>query len=76
MAKKQIKFEEQLETLKSITKSLESGELALDEALTMFEKGINVYKQCHELLESAERRVTILMADGETEVISELGDEA
>ncbi len=76
MAKKSIKFEDQLELLKDITKALESGELPLEESLSLFEKGIQLYKQCNDLLVDAERRVSVLMADGETKTFSELEDEA
>lgn len=65
MAKKTQTFEAQLDALKSITQSLESGKLSLDEALSQFEKGIGLYRSCETMLQEAERKVSILMANNE-----------
>jgi exodeoxyribonuclease VII small subunit len=56
-----IKFEENLKKLEEIVEQLERGDLTLDESLAKYENGIKLYKQCLALLESAEKKVQILM---------------
>ena len=57
-------FESQLEELETIVEQLEDGDLPLDEALKIFEKGVKLSRQCQQLLAEAEQKVTILM-DGQ-----------
>jgi exodeoxyribonuclease VII small subunit len=54
-------FESALKRLEDIVKKLETGELALDSALELFEEGIKLSRFCHTKLEQAERRVDILL---------------
>jgi exodeoxyribonuclease VII small subunit len=54
-------FETALERLEHIVKTLESGDLALDAALELFEEGIKLSRLCHGKLEQAERRVEVLL---------------
>ncbi|PXF63464.1 exodeoxyribonuclease VII small subunit [Kangiella spongicola] len=54
-------FETQLTELESIVDQLESGELPLEDALKVFEKGVKLSRQCQQLLSEAEQKVTILM---------------
>ena len=53
-------FEEALAELESIANRLEEGELPLDEALSLYEKGVRRLRQCHEALEKAERKISLL----------------
>jgi exodeoxyribonuclease VII small subunit len=39
---------------------LDSGELALEEALEVFERGVGLVRECQELLDEAERRIVEL----------------
>lgn len=59
-------FETSLHRLEQIVQKLEAGDLALDEALKLFEEGINLSQQCQKQLEEAENKVEILLkkADG------------
>lgn len=54
------KFEEALEHLERIVEQLEDGRIGLDEALAGYEKGVKLLRQCHELLQKAERRIELL----------------
>ncbi len=56
-------FEAALARLEDIVKALEGGDLALDGALELFEEGIRLSRLCHGKLESAERRVELLLKD-------------
>lgn len=53
-------FENSLKELEKIVRELESGEVSLDESLKKFEKGIELYKQCRQTLEGAEKKIKIL----------------
>ncbi|WP_036772843.1 exodeoxyribonuclease VII small subunit [Photorhabdus australis] len=56
-------FEHSLKELEQIVIRLESGELALEEALNEFERGIQLARQGQQTLQQAEQRVQILLND-------------
>ena len=64
--KKNMTFEESISKLEGIVKMLEDGNLSLDESLSSFEEAIGLVKVCNEKLESAQRRVKVVVesADG------------
>lgn len=62
-----MKFEDSIKELEKIVSSLESGENSLDESIDLFEKGIKLSKQCQKMLDEAEKKVRVLMADGSKE---------
>ncbi len=65
---KKHNFEEEMEKLESIVTELEKGELSLDESVKKFEEGINISKECNKMLETAEKKIAILLeSDGEFE---------
>lgn len=51
------RFEEIVGALETLVQSLEGGELPLDEALRLYERGVGLARRGHDLLEGAERRV-------------------
>jgi len=54
-------FEASLKELEEIVEQLETSDLALDETLAKYEKGIKIYKQCYQILEKAEKKINILL---------------
>ena len=60
-----MSFESAMEELELIAKSLEKGDLNLDESVKQFEKEMKLSKKCSEILENAEKRISILIEDGE-----------
>ena len=60
-----INFEEAIKKLESIASELEKNDLNLDKAVEKFEEGMKLSKKCSEILENAEKRITILINDGE-----------
>ena len=58
-------FEENLEELEKIVTDLEKGELNLDASVKRFEEGISISKECNEMLEEAEKKITILLKNGD-----------
>jgi exodeoxyribonuclease VII small subunit len=59
------KFEEAMERLEQIVETLESGDLALDQSLKIFEEGMGLVNFCTRKLEEAEQKVTILIKESE-----------
>ena len=59
---KEMNFEESMQKLEQITKELESGELDLNSSMEKFEEGMKISKKCNEILENAEKKITILLS--------------
>ena len=55
------KFEECLQKLETIVDDLEKGNLPLEQALKLFEQGVELSNHCRKELEEAEGRVEILL---------------
>lgn len=53
-------FEEELSTLETLVRRLESGEAGLEESLKLYEEGVGKLKSCYGLLQRAERRIEVL----------------
>lgn len=66
-------FEESLAELEAIVTKLERGDVPLEEALTEFQKGIELSKHCQDTLEKAEKTLTKMMTDEGAEVPFEEG---
>ena len=58
-------FEASLAELEVIVGQLEEGDMPLEESLELFEKGINLSRDCRARLSNAERRIEILMQDSD-----------
>ena len=58
-------FEAAIAELESIVKKLEEGDLALEQSLALYERGVQLSRFCHARLEEAERRIEILNERGE-----------
>ena len=69
-------FESSLAELEKIVEQLESGEMPLEESLKLFENGIRLSRECRERLNEAERRIEVLMKDGDGKLsLSEFNSE-
>lgn len=70
-------FETSLEKLEKIVRELEQGDLSLEESLKLFEDGVKLSRECQERLSSAERRIEVLLKDGNGNLaIESLDDES
>ena len=56
-----MSFEETMQKLQEIVLELEKGTLNLDDSVKKFEEGIELSKQCNQILESAEKKINILV---------------
>ena len=63
MAKKTI--EQAIKQLEQIVQDLESGDLPLEKAMQRFEQGIGLSKQCSEMLDETEKKISILVQDAD-----------
>ena len=70
MAEKKT-FEESVMELEKIVAELESGDVTLDESLSLFERGIKLSKSCQKMLDAAEKKVSVLMTNGDGEIVKE-----
>lgn len=61
---KDLNFEIAMKQLEEIANELEKNELDLDKAVEKFEEGMKLSKKCSEILENAEKKITILINDG------------
>lgn len=59
-------FEAALAELEGRVAKLERGDLALEDALRLFEEGVGLVRECHERLDAADARIVALSsgADG------------
>lgn len=57
------KFEEAMQRLEEIVQGLEQGDLALGDSLKVFEEGMELAKFCSKELESAEKKVSLLVKE-------------
>lgn len=56
-----MNFEENIEQLEKVVQELESGKLNLDDSIKKFEEGMNLSRKCNEILEEAEKKITVLI---------------
>ena len=65
MSNKKKTFEENLQELEAIVSKLENGDVALEEAISEFQKGKVLSKELQKTLENAEKTlVKVMQADG------------
>ena len=54
-------FEQSLARLEDVVRKLENANLPLDEAMKLFEEGMQLSRECQKQIEQAEARVEILL---------------
>ena len=58
-----INFEETMKQLEELANELEKGDLPLDKSVAKFEEGMQLSKACIEILEEAEKKISILLQE-------------
>jgi exodeoxyribonuclease VII small subunit len=76
MAKEKIKeeeisFEQAIYKLDEPVRQMESGKLSLEESIRLFEEGVRLTDYCNELLNRAEKKVSILLRTEDGTVAAE-----
>lgn len=56
-----VPFEDALEQLKSIVSELENGNLSLSDSLEKYGQGVKNLKHCYQALESAQKKIELLV---------------
>lgn len=64
-------FESSMTELEEVVSKLEAGDVTLDESLKLFEQGIKLAKSCQKKLDEAEKKVKILTAGENGEMVEE-----
>lgn len=54
-------FEQSMERLEEVVKTLENGKVSLNEALSLFEEGISLSKYCEEELKNIEGKAAKIL---------------
>jgi exodeoxyribonuclease VII small subunit len=65
-------FEQSLARLEEVVRKLESANLPLDQAMKLFEEGMQLSRDCQKQLEQAEARVEILLKKAGGEMVAEV----
>ena len=60
-----LTFEQALTELEGLVKKLEAGGLALEDSLTLFERGQALASHCNTQLDEAELRIKVLTPEGD-----------
>ena len=60
---KKFDFNKGLIELENIVKTMESGDLSLEDSLKYFEQGVELTRQCQSALSKAEQKIALLSAD-------------
>lgn len=68
-------YEEAITELESIVKHLEAGDLALEDALKQFERGIALARSNANKLQKAQQQVSILMQQDTQAALQEFNDQ-
>ncbi len=61
-----MKFSEKMAEVEKIVSRLEKEALPLEEALSLFEKGVAGIRECQTYLAGARQKISLLTAEGET----------
>ncbi len=68
---KEVSFEDNMKKLEEIATELEKGDLDLDSSVKKFEEGMKISKECNEMLEKAEKKITMLIKGDNGELTEE-----
>jgi exodeoxyribonuclease VII small subunit len=64
-----LSFEEAFQELETVVQRLESGDLPLEEAISLYERGMALARNCSQALDAAELRVQeVAMAGGRQQI--------
>ncbi len=65
------KFEKSIDELREIIEKLESGNIPLDDSLSLFEKGVKILNSANKKLSQMEKKVEILIESSNGKIIKE-----
>ncbi len=65
------KFEKSIDELREIIEKLESGNIPLDDSLSLFEKGVKILNSANKKLSQMEKKVEILIESSNGQIKKE-----
>ena len=65
MEKQDLTMEETFEALDNIVRQLESGEASLEDAFVMYQKGMELLKECSKKIDTVEKKMFVLNENGD-----------
>ena len=76
MNQKNLTFEESMGRLEQIVRSLEQGNVPLEESLKLFQEGTQLVRSCSQLLDNAQLQIQkVLTASDGSPVMEDVDDE-
>lgn len=61
----ELSLEELFENLEQVVSRLEGDEISLEESFQLYQKGMNLLKQCNTTIDTVEKKVQMLDENGE-----------
>ena len=76
--KEKLTFEQALAKLEEIVSAIEEGEVPLEQSIDKYAEGVELVKQCRQILDRAEKKIQLLGKGegGQLEVTGELEEPA
>ena len=71
MSVENISFEEKIKRLEQIVRTMERGDAPLEEALSLFQEGTTLVKECGAILDQAEMQVKMIIPDSSGKPVEE-----
>ncbi|RLQ98281.1 exodeoxyribonuclease VII small subunit [Falsibacillus albus] len=65
MKETELTFEQAMEQLETIVQKLEEGDVPLEEAISIYQKGMELSKMCHDKLKNVEDQLTKILTGDE-----------
>lgn len=75
MNKDNLTFEQSMQRLEQIVRSMERGDVPLEESLKLFQEGTQLVQSCDKLLNEAELQVNKIMTAADGSPVEEAFDE-
>jgi len=61
MTKKAVSFDQAIQELEDIVRQLEQGDVPLEDAISLYKKGMELSSVCHDKLQNAEKQLISIM---------------
>jgi len=76
--KEKLTFEQALAKLEEIVSAIEEGKVPLEQSIDKYAEGVELVKQCRQILDRAEKKIQLLGRGegGQLEVTGELDEQA
>ena len=71
MNEKNMTFEQSMQRLEQIVRTMERGDAPLEESLKLFQEGTDLVRNCNQLLEHAQLQVKMIMAGPDGQPVEE-----